>query len=112
MQLAFTLTDDLCLLGRWTEKFPRVRICLRALHVGFNIGLEKGNGTSAVVRSLLFLCDDIFSIVDICLHLMGGDRKNWLSRVRRGCRANYKEWIIGFALAGITLIVMCEGTRL
>jgi hypothetical protein len=113
VQLAFTFTDDLCLLGRWTVRFPRVRICLRALHVGFNIGLEQdSHGAPAVVRRLLFLFDDIFSIVDICLHLMDGDRKNWFSRVRKGCRANYKEWIIGVALASITLIVMCEGTRL
>ena len=61
MQLFFTLTDNLCLLLRWSDIYPELQFVLRMLHVGFNLSGE-GNKTSP--RTTLFLVDDVLSIAD------------------------------------------------
>ena len=83
VQLGFLIADDACLLFRWLDALPSARMGLRALHVYFNLGLEKDgfSSWSGFLRNMLFLLDDSAAIVD--LFIFARYSNAWSSRTRR-----------------------------
>lgn len=64
-QVLLTLTDNLCLIGRWRETWWHGRLMARAAHVLFNLFVESNKLS---LRNALFLLDDAASLLVIIDH--------------------------------------------